>query len=133
MALHSDRAHQAARRLRRDPTVAEKALWGLLRGKTLAELRFRRQVPIEPYVVDFCCLSRRLVVEVDGGVHRLTEDKDAVRDAWLVSQGFLVVRVSNEDVMSRTNAVLDQIREAALTPPIRPAPPATFPRMEGRA
>lgn len=132
MALHSDRAHQTARRLRRNPTASEKALWTLLRNKALAGLRFRRQTPIGPYVVDFCCLSHRLIVEVDGGVHRLTEERDATRDARLAAEGFRMLRVSNEDVMSRTNSVLDQIRMAALAPPIRPAPPATFPRMGGR-
>ncbi|QBX37820.1 endonuclease domain-containing protein [Brevundimonas sp. S30B] len=133
MALHSDRAQKAARRLRRNPTAAEKALWMLLRQKALAGLRFRRQTPIGPYVVDFCCLSHRLIVEVDGGVHRLTEERDAVRDAWLAAEGFRMLRVSNEDVMSRMNGVLDRIKSAALTPPIRPAPPATFPRMGGRS
>ena len=111
--------------------MAEKILWGLLRHKALDGLRFRRQVPIGAYVADFCCLSARLVVEVDGGIHRLTQERDTDRDAWLAAQGFRVLRVSNEDVLSRSQAVLDLVREAA-SPPNRPAPPATFPREGGR-
>ena len=123
MAIHFDRAGETARRLRKAPTLAEQALWRLLREKALGGLRFRRQVPIGPYIADFCCFSARLVVEVDGGVHYLTEDKDAARDGWLATQGFRVLRLSNETVLSRPDQALASIREAA-SPPIRPASPA---------
>lgn len=131
MAIHFDRAGQTARRLRKEPTLSEAALWRLLRGKALAGVRFRRQVPIGPYIADFCCFSARLIVEVDGGVHHFTEDRDAARDAWLATQGFRVLRLSNEMVLSNPDQALDSIRGAA-SPPIRPASPPTFPRQGGR-
>lgn len=113
MAIHSDRAHARARELRRSPTSTEKVLWKHLRGKQLDGLRFRRQAPISPYVADFCCLSHRLVVEVDGGIHAITEDADARRDAWLTGQGFTVLRFRNNEVLDRPDEVFARIRAAA--------------------
>jgi len=111
MAIHHhETAHTLARLLRKEPTHAEQVLWKMLRGKQLDGLRFRRQMPIGPYVVDFCCVSRRIVVEADGGIHLLTEAKDAVRDAWLVQQGFTVLRFPNEVVIGKPNAVFASIR-----------------------
>jgi len=69
-----------ARRLRKSPTFTEAALWPLLRDRAVAGLRFRRQVPIGDYVCDFVCLSARLIVEVDGGIHRLHLERDRRRD-----------------------------------------------------
>ena len=112
MAEHSDRAHARARRLRKSVTPTERALWLLLRDKQLGGLRFRRQVPLGPFVVDFCCLSAKVIVEADGGVHRLREVEDAERDAWLASQGFVVLRFSNETILSTPNVVLDAVRRA---------------------
>jgi very-short-patch-repair endonuclease len=67
--------------MRWNPTPAEAALWELLRGKRVGNLRFRRQHPLGPFVLDFCCPSVRLVVEVDGGIH--LEAEQAVRDQAL--------------------------------------------------
>lgn len=108
-----------ARRLRKEPTHAETRLWGFLRDKSVDGMRFRRQVPIGVYVCDFACLSHRLIVEVDGGVHALRTFDDARRDTWLREQGFAVVRVSNAQVMDRVHEVIAAIRGAARPPSVR--------------
>lgn len=101
--------------MRRTMTEAELALWLWLRKPGIAGLRFRRQVPIGPYIVDFFCPQRRLVVEVDGGQHASDEDAahDRARDAWLSAQGYRVIRVWNNDVMENIDGVCAAITEAA--------------------
>jgi very-short-patch-repair endonuclease len=74
--------------------------------------RFRRQVPIGPYVVDFACLKARLVIEVDGAQHALDTDRDDRRSAWLASQGFRLVRFWDNDVLLQIEDVLEAIRLA---------------------
>jgi very-short-patch-repair endonuclease len=107
-----------ARRLRRAMTPVEGNLWSKL--KTLRHshgLHFRRQVPIGRFIVDFACLRRRLVIEVDGSSHdgAAAAVRDAEREALLCAQGFRVVRVSNADVMSDGLSVIDTIiREAEI-------------------
>jgi very-short-patch-repair endonuclease len=98
-----------ARALRRDATDAERRLWRLLRQRRLLGLRFRRQHPLGPYIVDFVCLERRLVVELDGGQHVEAAGRDARRDAWLRSQGFRVMRVWNDDALTRPDDVLEAV------------------------
>jgi len=99
---------QFARKLRRDMTPAEKKLWAALRARRFAAYKFRRQVPVGPYVADFMCFEARLIVEVDGSQH-VESAHDVERDAWLASQGFLVKRFWNGDVLSRLDSVLDTI------------------------
>jgi len=103
--------------LRTTPTRAKEFFWPLVRDRALEGLRFRRQVPIGFYVVDFACLSARLIIEADGGVHALRTFNDARRDAWLTSQGFRILRFSNGDILSRPNQVLAHIREVVGKPP----------------
>ena len=98
----------AARVLRRNMTDAEQALWRHLRHRQLAGHHFRRQCPIGPYIVDFACLGRRLVVEVDGGQH-CESTRDRRRDGWLRSQGFLVLRFWNNEVLEQIEGVCDMI------------------------
>ena len=105
-------ASPTARKLRGNPTEAETRLWSRLRRKQLDGHRFRRQVPIGPYIVDFLCLSARFVVEVDGGQHATEAHRDAKRTAWLESQGFRVGRLWNNDVLGNTDAVVEAIRDA---------------------
>ena len=100
-----------ARTLRRNPTQAEKVLWMHLRRKAIDGMKFRRQARIGPYIADFLCCSVKLVIEVDGGIHRLREAEDAVRSAWLRSRGYTVLRVSNALVLARPHAVLTLIRQ----------------------
>ena len=106
-----------ARRLRKTPTRAEDFFWSLVRDQALDGLRFRRQVPIGAYVVDFACLSARLIIEADGGVHALRTFDDGKRDAWLASQGFRVLRFANSEILGKPNDVLAAIGHAAGKPP----------------
>jgi very-short-patch-repair endonuclease len=99
----------AARRLRREMTPAEEVLWFHMRAGQMAGLRFRRQHPIGSFVVDFYCPAAKLIVEIDGDTHDGTEEYDASRTEWLVSQGFEVIRFTNDDVHGNLSAVLDQI------------------------
>ena len=115
--MQPERTIRRARRLRKSPTRAEQYFWSLVRDRAFDGLRFRRQVPIGFYVVDFACLSARLIVEADGGVHALRIFDDARRDAWLTSQGFQVLRFPNSDILGKPNHVLAAIRDAARKPP----------------
>ncbi|WP_339914931.1 DUF559 domain-containing protein [uncultured Brevundimonas sp.] len=114
--MQPEQTIRRARRLRKTTTHAETYLWTLLRDRQLDGLRFRRQVPIGDYVIDFACLSARLIVEADGGVHVLRTFDDGKRDAWLRSQNFTVVRFRNAQIMDRPHEVIAAIRAAA-TPP----------------
>ncbi|MFB2874478.1 endonuclease domain-containing protein [Aeromonas jandaei] len=100
-----------AKRLRRDATQAEQKLWQQLRNRRLAGLKFRRQMPIGPYVVDFICLEQGLIIEVDGSQHgtQANQMHDEARTAYLNQQGFRVIRVWNNDVLSRMEVVLAHI------------------------
>ncbi|SJM61181.1 DNA methylase, putative [Brevundimonas diminuta 3F5N] len=110
MEKPSDRSRTFARRSRSAPTEAEAALWGLLKERRLHGFKFRRQVPIGPYVADFACHALKLVVEVDGGIHRLTEARDADRDAWLAEAGYTVLRFDNSAILHNPNFVFDAVR-----------------------
>src|SRR5687767_2312241 len=90
-----------ARALRNEPTEGERALWRLLRKRQVAGHRFRRQVPIGPFVVDFACLERRVVVEVDGSAHDapIKRKSDAERDAWISAQRFRILRLEDGEVL----------------------------------
>jgi very-short-patch-repair endonuclease len=85
-------------------------LWRLLRQRQINGLRFRRQVPIDHYIVDFACLEARLVIEVDGGQH-FESETDKRRDACLHAQGFRVLRLWNNDVLSNPDGVHRVITE----------------------
>ena len=92
-------------------TEAERTLWTLLRRKQIEQHRFRRQVPVGRYIVDFACLDARLIIEVDGGQHSESAT-DAERDAWLRSQNFRVLRFWNNDVLKNREGVFHAIQEA---------------------
>jgi very-short-patch-repair endonuclease len=100
-----------ARRLRREMTPPEARLWTALRRKAADGLRFRRQHPIGPYVLDFYCDRAKLAVEVDGLVHT-TEDhpaRDEQRDAWLAHRGIRVLRIAASDVRDEFDGVVGLI------------------------
>lgn len=94
-----------ARHLRKNLTDAERTLWNILRYRRVSGLRFRRQAPIGPYIVDFVCFEKGLVMEVDGGQHMKLTEYDAARTAWLESAGFRVIRFWNNQVLEETDAV----------------------------
>jgi len=108
-----------AQELRNDPTEAEKHLWAILRHKGMG-VKFRRQTIIGRYIVDFVCYEKKLVIEVDGGQHNQSR-KDALRDKWLKTQGFKVIRFWNNDVLNNLDGVYQTI-EGHLNPPL-PVPP----------
>ena len=114
MLKPTERTRNAARRSRREPTMAEAAMWKLLRGRRLGEFKFRRQMPVGPYVADFCCPALKLIIELDGGVHILRTESDAARDAWLTAKaGFTVLRFDNEAVLGNPAVVLEAVRKHA--------------------
>ncbi len=98
-----------AKRLRDNPTSAENHLWFHLRAKQLGGHKFRRQQPIGNYIVDFACLRQKLIIELDGGQHANQVQRDQLRDSWLRSQGFKVLRFWNNDVFENTEGVLETI------------------------
>ena len=99
-----------AQRLRRDSTDAEMAFWLQVRDRRFMGLKFKRQIPIGPYIVDFLCPERGLVIEIDGGQHG-ENNGDEVRDAFLATQKLKVIRFWNNDVMSNIDGVLTQLTE----------------------
>ena len=101
-------AKSRAGAMRRQPTDAERALWHLLRDRRLAQTKWRRQVPLGPYIVDFVCFERRVIVECDGSQHA-ENARDAARDAWLTTQGFTVLRLWNHAVLKERSTVIDTI------------------------
>ena len=108
-----------ARDMRSAPTRAERRLWQGLRKHQVAGLKFRRQMPLGPYIVDLYCASARMVVEADGVSH-IDAPADAVPDAWIMDQGIRMFRVANSDVFSNLEGVLIAIQQAAFPPPGRP-------------
>ncbi|MBI5940701.1 MAG: DUF559 domain-containing protein [Caulobacterales bacterium] len=98
-----------ARELRSFQTFAEGKLWQLLRGRKLAGLKFRRQVPIDRYIADFACFDARLIVELDGAVHEDRFEQDQRRTDVLRSLGWHVVRFDNEVMLAEPHRVLDGI------------------------
>ena len=100
-----------ARRLRRDMTDAERVLWRALR-ETFPAAHWRKQVPLGPYFADFASHSAKLIVEVDGGQHATATAYDARRTAFLVAEGFRVVRFWNNDVLRNIGGVLEAIAQA---------------------
>ena len=105
----ADKRIHRARGLRRSATKAEQALWRVLRGHRAAGRQFRRQYPVGPYIVDFCCLADRLVVEVDGGQHAWRAGEDGARTAWLEAHGYRVLRFWNNEVLENIEGVAEAI------------------------
>lgn len=104
-----------ARGLRRRSPPPEQILWSVLRGRRLGGLKFRRQEPIGPYIVDFCCRDLKLAVELDGMSHDDKQGRDELRDRWLEEQGYRIVRLTNWDINEDKDAVARVIaREAGV-------------------
>ncbi len=113
-----------AKAMRLNMTIPERKLWKALRWRVpLAGTHFRRQVSIGPYIADFCSYGANLIVEVDGNQHGTdgAREQDAVRTAFMQTQGYRVLRFSNQDVMLHIDMVLDTIA-ASLAPTPFPSP-----------
>ena len=132
-ATVSEQQRHRVKHLRRAITRAEILLWRYLKAHRLDGLAFRRQEPIGRYVVDFVCHAARLIVELDGSTHDFDarQHHDATRDAWLASRGYVILRFTNEQVLSALEGVLTVIRETAAAR-IRSTPPSlSLPRKGG--
>ena len=102
---------QRAKELRQNMTPEETLLWQELRTNKLAGWHFRRQQVIDGFIADFYCHSASLIVEVDGGIHETQEEQDAERDAHLISRGFRILRITNDEVNKDLQGVLHKILE----------------------
>jgi very-short-patch-repair endonuclease len=116
-----DTQRNHARRLRRDQTDAERTLWKALRSRQFDGLKFRRQHPVGPYIVDFCCLHLKLAVELDGGQHASQTEADDRRSHGLAQAGYRVLRFWNHEVLMNLEGVLHHIAES-ITPSPQPSP-----------
>ena len=106
---------ERARDLRRHSTDAERTLWALLRAHRLADYKFRRQVPIGPYIVDFLCHQPRLIIELDGGQHLDSTVYDTRRTAALTARGYHLLRLWNTDLLQDPQAAADHIHHTLTT------------------
>lgn len=98
-----------ARQLRKNLTDAEQKLWRHIRERQMKGYKFRRQAPIGKYIVDFVCFEKKLIIELDGGQHATQFDYDQHRSQWLQSQGFIVIRFWNHDVLQDIEVVKNVI------------------------
>ena len=103
-----------AKQLRKNSTKAEALLWGRLRAKQMHGIKFRRQQPIENYIVDFVSFEKRIIIELDGGQHQMNKKKDNERDRFLAESGFNVLRFWNNDIFENFEGVLEVIRKKCL-------------------
>jgi very-short-patch-repair endonuclease len=94
--------------MRHEGTEAEAKLWLLLRNRRFVGFKFRRQVPIDHYIADFLCFKARLIIELDGSQHA-ESTYDVRRDAYLKAQGFHILRIWNNDILARPDAVLEAV------------------------
>ena len=115
MLPHTPQALINAKQLRQQQTQAEQQLWSKLRHRQLAGLKFRRQVPIGAYIVDFYCHEQGLVVELDGSQHIEQAAYDEVRSQFLQAQGLTVLRFWNNVVLTDVDSVLQQVWNATNT------------------
>ncbi len=104
-------SRERARRLRRDMTDAEQKLWSRLRARRFEKVKFRRQVPIGPFIADFCSHEHKLIIELDGGQHAEQEAYDGERTRYLERKGYRVIRFWDGEVLLELEKVLEQIYE----------------------
>lgn len=90
-------------------TDAERAIWQSVRNRQLGGFKFRRQKPIGPFIVDFVCVEKKIVIEIDGGQHALNTKHDFKRSEFLRNKGYKILRFWNSDVLKEKNAVLEEI------------------------
>ncbi len=102
-------SNDRARLLREDQTDVERRVWYAVRDRQIDGAKFRRQMPVGPYIADFACPSRRLIVELDGGQHADARSRDEARARFLASQGYRVLRFWNNEVTDNLEGVLAAI------------------------
>lgn len=124
MATFRPRPTARAQQLRNSATNAERFLWRHLSRRQLHGFKFSRQMPVGPFICDFLCREKQLIVEVDGGQHA-ENHRDAARTAFLETQGYRVIRFWNNDVMQNVDGVLQVIGSALQNWPTPQSPPAS--------
>ncbi len=102
-----------AQELRKNMTATEEILWSKLYNKNLNGLRFRRQHPIDRYIVDFYCHEKRLIIEIDGDIHNFRKKRDENKEQYLKARNYTVLRFSNDEITHSINPVLNKIRQYA--------------------
>jgi very-short-patch-repair endonuclease len=119
-----DGAHARSRALRQNMTEAERRVWQILRSHQMKGYKFRRQVPMGRYIVDFACHEARLIVEIDGGQHDRSSPREAERSRFLKSEGYRVLRFWNNEVLANLEGVHQAIADwlAGSSPPPQPSP-----------
>lgn len=108
-----DYKYNIARNLRKNATKEEQIIWSILRNRQLNNCKFKRQVPIGNYIVDFVCEEKKLIIEIDGGQHNIDENiqKDNNRTSFLNQKGYNVLRFWNNDINKNIDGVIDKIME----------------------
>jgi very-short-patch-repair endonuclease len=99
-----------AKELRKNSTEAESILWNRLRSRQIEGIKFRRQQPIEGYIVDFVSFEKRIIIELDGGQHAKEHEKDRIREGILEENGFRILRFWNNEIFENLDGVLETIR-----------------------
>ncbi|HSQ97736.1 MAG TPA: valine--tRNA ligase [Rickettsiales bacterium] len=120
--LYSEKTLEQAKKLRQESNLPEKILWEFLRNNQLNGLKFKRQQPIDKYIVDFACLSENVIIEIDGKVHEIfNKEKDELREEALRKLGYRIIRFKANEVVDDTFGVLDKISEF-VNKPLTPTP-----------
>jgi very-short-patch-repair endonuclease len=112
------RLKPVARQMRHESTDAERCLWVHLRGKQLKGFKFRRQHAFERFIIDFYCAEAKLVIEVDGPTHDYSQQEDAIRQEFIESLGFCILRLTNEQVLNHCQDVLRAIDKSLQRSPL---------------
>ena len=107
---------QRARELRQEMTRPEQLLWERLRNRQLSGLKFRRQHPLGPFITDFYCTEKRMVLEIDGDIHDLQREQDEQRTRQFEEFGYRVIRFQNQEIETNIGLVLKKILEACKLP-----------------
>ena len=111
-----DKKYILAKNLRKNSTIQEKRLWNILKSRQFHNLKFRRQYPIGAYIVDFVCIEKKLVIELDGGQHNNpdVQEYDTQRTHFIEKAGYKVLRFWNDEVYKNFDGVLKEIEKAIL-------------------
>ena len=112
------RPTKQSRVLRKNQTPQEKKLWKHFRGRGFNSLKFRRQYEIGSYIVDFCCPEKHIIIELDGGGHdeKLQKEKDEIRDEYLKMNGWVVIRIWNNELDKNLDGILEYIQQILVSP-----------------
>lgn len=108
-----DEKYNLARTLRKNSTNTERIIWSFVRNRKFCNLKFKRQVPIGNYIVDFLCEEKKLIIELDGGQHNTPENKilDSQRSQYLESKGYKIVRFWNNEVSNNLEGIYERLLE----------------------